>query len=401
MSPFGGALARQYSGNKYIYIYIYIYKYGFNSKLIFCISHVENFTAEDDALVAAEAGDKISSHLCGVASYICHAHFCYYLPICKDPSLITAADDRDYGIEIALNALSTSKAVKKSVWLKDYTLQIHAMVQYQLKALQMRGQLTRLDAGDALDAATAQALHNTLTNTKFKELQVYEEDDMEYLVTTHAAIATPDRMAKLRNFFCAEGSSKLTATKDAIVNTIGIGGKHRIGAMFVRENVAPDWTALEETSAGLSPCCDNVTTLLPLASKLDDCQLKAQLGVIDGLVASYQAAVSFAIAFEHVRNIVAVTTTNLDDTFLKKLAAFLRQTGMWTTFYIDHTGYLHVYNTFFKYYFGLRSNRRPHMSGVLNFAHVLANHCESERRHALGQLLCEWYYHARIRDTSP
>ena len=299
---------------------------------------MEKYSTEDDTIVAEACGDRIASHLCGLGSYICHAHFTYFLRFCSEPSLITAEDERNWGLalEAAVDALAASKAVKKTVWCKEHTPQIQAMAQYQRKALQMIGQLKGLDAGDELDAATAQSLHNILSGTKFDQLEVYEEDDMENLIKLHTALATPERMSKLRNFFCAEGSSKLIATRDAILTNIGVGGASRIGAMFARHNVEPDWPTLEKLSAGLAPCVDNVTALLPLASKLDDPQLKAQLGVIDGFVTSIRASISFATSFERVRKLMTPQITDFDHTFFQNLSTFVRQMNMCTTFYTDH-----------------------------------------------------------------
>ena len=297
---------------------------------------------------------------------------------------------RDWGLEAAVSALAASKSCKKSVWLKGHTAQIQGLAQYQLKTFQMRGQLKRLDAGDELDAATAQSLHNTMTSTKFKELEVYEDDDLENLIKLHSALATPERMAKLRNFFRAEGSVKVSATRAAILKNIS---GTRVGAMFVRHNVEPDWPALEGLSAGLAPCCENVTALLPLASKLADSQLKAQLGVIDVLVSSIRAAVSFATAFDSVRKLMDPQCKNFDETFLKPLAAVLRQMNMCPTFYIDHAG-----SASLCFVFALTVDP---IFGLLNIVHVSANHGESERRHALGQLLCERHQRGRFRDPSP
>ena len=106
--------------------------------------------------------------------------------------------------------------------------------------------------------------------------------------------------------------------------------------MFVRHNVEPDWPTLEKLSAGPAPCLDNVTALLPLASKLDDPQLKAQLGVIDGFVTSIRTSVSFATAFESVRKLMTPQITDFDHTFFQNLSTFVRQMNMCTTFYTDH-----------------------------------------------------------------
>ena len=111
------------------------------------------------------------------------------------------------------------------------------------------------------------------------------------------------------------GSSKLIATRDAILTNIGVGGTSRVGAMFARHDVEPDWPALEKLSAGLAPCLDNVKAWLPLASKLDDPQLKAQLGVIDGFVTPIRASISFATAFESVRKLMTPQITDFDHTF--------------------------------------------------------------------------------------
>ena len=81
-------------------------------------------------------------------------------------------------------------------------------------------------------------------------------------------------------------------------------------------------------TVGLAPCSDYVAALLPLATKLNDTQLKAQLGVIDCFVSSVQAAVPFAKAFDGLRNQTVSSISRFDTTFFQQQAACLRQMTM-------------------------------------------------------------------------